>query len=537
MESRQTSSNKKLIFLILPGQKYVNYYGQTELSKMLGKKKFMLPLSMPMIAAITPDCYDVRIIDEELEKLPTKQLPDLVAISALATTATRAYAIGDYYRLLGIKVIIGGPYVSFMTDEARYHADSLVIGEAENLWPECLHDFENNELKPIYETTDYCDFKHTKPARWDLVNMKEVFQVGMQISRGCPYKCEFCLVTKLFGNKMRYREITNVVEEIKTLPVNKILFVDDNLTANKRYAHELMQAFKPLRISWGCMASIELAKDHDLLKAMNDAGCFNILVGFESLNAGSLNETHKKQNRDAVIYEEAIRTIHSHGIHITASFVIGFDNDTPEEFNRLYEFTQRNGLCFINFNILGAPHGTELYNRLRTEGRVYENNPDMMGGLFPCIHYNKMGQIELFNMYLNTLARMYSFKSILQKARILFGNEHFTKPYNDGSPGLKFILRTLWKLLKEYLFIGSPSKRKLFNYIIKLIWQKKLATDMGLSFLLSMISYNRHIAQLNRDSEMYRTLIRQYDIGPWEKLPEQMKRELAEKNFSGVRQN
>ncbi len=521
---------KKKIFLILPAQKYPNYYGQTELSKMLGKKKFMLPLSMPMIAALTPDIYDVRIIDEEIEKLPTNDLPDLVGISALATTALRAYEIGDWYRSQGVKVIIGGPYVSFMTDEARFHADSLVIGEAENSWVRCLEDFENGCLQEQYQSNEFCDFKETKLPRWDLVNMKEVFQVGMQISRGCPYRCEFCLVTSLFGNKMRYRNIPNVVEEIKSLPIRKILFVDDNLTANKRHAHELMQAFMPLKISWACMSSIEIAKDETLLKAMNDSGCFNILIGFESLNAGSLNETHKKQNRDAVIYEESIRKIHSHGIHITASFVIGFDNDTPEEFDRLYEFTQRTGLCYINFNILGAPHGTELYKRLRLEGRVYDNNPDMMGGLFPCIHYFKMGQIELFDNYMKTLSRMYSFESLLYKARIVFGEGNFAKSYNDGNPNLGFILRMLLKLLKEYLFVPAPSKRKLFHYIISLIRKKKLAKDMGSSFLLSMISYNRHIARLNKNADEYRTMIRQYDIGPWEKVPEEEKQRWAERN-------
>ena len=516
---------KKRIFLILPAQKYVNYYGQTELSKMLGKKKFMLPLSMPMIAAITPPQYDVRILDEEMEKIDLNDLPDLVGISALATTAMRAYELGDWYRSRGVKVVIGGPYVSFMTTEAEKHADSLVIGEAEGLWEECLQDFEKGSLKPIYQTNGYCEFKHIPPARWDLVNMKEVFQIGMQLSRGCPYRCEFCLVTKLFGNKMRYRDIDNVVQEIKSLPVKKILFVDDNLTANKRHARKLMDAFKPLNISWGCMSSIEVANDDSFLKEMNDSGCFNILIGFESLNAGSLNETHKKQNRDAEIYEDAIKKIHSHGIHITASFIIGFDTDTPAEFDRLYEFTQRTGLSYINFNILGAPHGTELYRRLKAEGRVYDNNPDMMGGLFPCIHYYKMGQIELFDHYLRTLAKMFSFQSVYHKAQIMFSGGNFHKPYNDGDPGFSFKARMVLKLLKEYLFIPAPYKRKLFHYILRLIFKKKLAIDMGLSYLLSMISYNRHIGYLNRDAEMYRRLIRQYDKGPWEKVLEDRRKQ------------
>jgi radical SAM superfamily enzyme YgiQ (UPF0313 family) len=510
---------RKKIFLVLPGQKYVNYYGQTELCKMMGKKKFMLSLSMPMIAAITPPEYDIRIIDEELESLP-KEIPDLVGMSTLATTAKRAYEIGDWYRSQGVKVIIGGPYVSFMPDEAINHADAVVIGEAEGVWQQCLKDFEQGTLQKLYDNHEFCDFKEIPPPRWDLVNMKKVFQVGIQVSRGCPYKCEFCLVTSLFGNKMRYRDIANVVQEIKSLPVRKMLFVDDNLTANKRYAHDLMKELVPLKISWGCMSSIEIAKEDELLTEMNNAGCFNILIGFESLNAGSLFETKKKHNRDALIYEDAIKKIHSHGIYITASFVIGFDNDTPEEFDRLYEFTQRTGLSYINFNILGAPYGSELQKRLTSEGRMYEIDTDMMGGLFPCIHYYKMSQIELFDKYLETLSKMYSFESVYEKAKILFPEGHFIRPYNDGNPSFSFKAKLVFKLLKEFIFTNEPCKRKFYLYIVSLIRQKKLAIDMGLAHLLSMTSYHNHIKQLNKDAEFYRQMIRKYDKGPWEKVIE-----------------
>jgi len=486
---------------------------------MMGKKKFMLSLAMPMIAAITPPEYDVRIIDEELEPLPN-EIPEIVGISALATTAKRAYEIGDWYRSQGVKVIIGGPYVSFMTDEAINHADAIVIGEAEGSWRQCLKDFEQGNLQKIYDTHEYCDFKEIPPPRWDLVDMKKVFQVGIQVSRGCPYKCEFCLVTNLFGNKMRYRDISNVVQEIKSLPVRKMLFVDDNLTANKRYAHELMKALNPLKISWGCMSSIEIAKEDELLSEMNNAGCFNILIGFESLNAGSLFETKKKQNRDALIYEDSIKKIHSHGIHITASFVIGFDNDTLEEFDRLYEFTQRTGLSYVNFNILGAPFGSELQKRLTAEGRMYDIDTDMMGGLFPCIHYYKMSQIELFDKYLETLTKIYSYESVYEKAKILFGDGYFIKSYNDGNPSVGFRAKLVFKLLKEFLFTTEPFKRRFFLYMISLIKQNKAAIDMGLSHILSMVSYHKHIKKLIKDADFYRQMIKKYDIGPWEKVIE-----------------
>jgi len=516
MTDGKTHSTKR-IFLVMPGQKYVNYYGQTELCKMMGKKKFMVSLALPMIAAITPPEYQVRIIDEELEPLP-EEIPEIVGISTLATTAKRAYEIGDWYRSKGATVIIGGPYVSFMTDEAIRHADAVVVGEAEGAWQKCLQDFEQGALQKIYNSGEYVDFKEIPIPRWDLVDMKKVFQVGIQVSRGCPYKCEFCLVTNLFGHKMRYREISNVVEEIKSLPVKKMLFVDDNLTANKRYAHDLMKALAPLKISWGCMSSIEIAREEELLTAMNNAGCFNILIGFESLNAGSLFETKKKQNRDALIYEEAIKKIHSHGIHITASFVIGFDNDTAKEFDHLYEFTQRTGLSYVNFNILGAPYGSELQKRLTAEGRMYNIDTDMMGGLFPCIHYYKMSQIDLFDKYLETLTKIYSFESLYKKASVLFGDGYFRKPYNDGKPGAGFVIRLLAKLFKEYAFKPEPYKRKFYNYMISLILRKKVATDMGFSHILSMTSYHNHIKKIIGDADTYRQMIKKYDIGPWEKV-------------------
>jgi len=317
---------------------------------------------------------------------------------------------------------------------------------------------------------------------------------------------------------MRYREISNVVKEITSLPVKKMLFVDDNLTANKRYAHELMEVLLPLKISWGCMSSIEIAKEEELLTEMNNAGCFNILIGFESLNASSLFETKKKQNRDALIYEEAIKKIHSHGIHITASFVIGFDNDTAEEFDRLYEFTQRTGLSYVNFNILGAPYGSELQKRLTAEGRMYDIDTDMMGGLFPCIHYYKMSQIDLFNKYLETLTKIYSFESLYKKAKVLFGDGYFHIPYNDGKPGAGFVIKLLAKLFKEYAFKSEPYKRKFYNYMISLILNKKVATDMGFSHILSMTSYHNHIKKIIRDADTYRQMIKKYDIGPWEKV-------------------
>ena len=273
--------NKYLLFLISPAQKYVNYPAHSELAKIFGKRRLMIPLALPTIAALTPEHYDIRIFDEEIEKIPFDETPDIVGITTLAATINRAFELGDLYRKKGAKVVFGGPYASFQVEEALQHSDSVVVSEAEGKWEKCL------EVPYITQ----------KPPRWDLVNLNRIFQIAIQVSRGCPFNCDFCLVSKNFGRKMRYREISNVVEELKAAPSKYFFFVDDNLTINKKYAKELMKAIIPLKISWGCMCSIDIATDDELLQLMADAGCFNILVGFESLNPDSLDASNKHHNK------------------------------------------------------------------------------------------------------------------------------------------------------------------------------------------------------------------------------------------------
>ncbi len=504
------------LFLLSPRQRFVNYPAHTELAKMFGKKRFMVPLALPTVAALTPEHYDIHIYDEEIEEIPTRIKPDIVGITTLAATANRAFELGDHFHNMGAKVVYGGPYASFQIEKALEHGDTVVVGEAEEKWERLLEDFEQGSLQQIYELNSYVDYKTQKPPRWDLVNMKRIFQVALQVSRGCPFNCDFCLVTKTFGQKMRYRELNNVVEEITAAPSKYFFFVDDNLTINKRYAKKLMEAIKPLKISWGCMCSIDVAKDDELLKAMADAGCFNILIGFESLNPESLDASNKHHNQRGTIYEEAIQKIHAHGIHINASFVVGFDNDTMEEFDRIYDFTLKHNLPNVNLHLLNAPPGSEIYKRYQQEGRLMNCNPELGVGHFPTIHYMKMSQIELFDKYMATIERLYSFDTVLQKAQNLYRNGTFTRQGGEISAWMK--TRLSWITLKEFLFTSDRKKRKLFFYIISLIRSNKMAIDKGLGFLLTMLGYNRHIQKHKRNMDSYRKMIIDQDQGPWKKI-------------------
>ena len=473
----------------------------------------MIPLALPTIAALTPGHYDISIFDEEIGELPGHARPDIVGITTIDATGRRAFEIGDRYRALGAKVVYGGPFASYTREEALKHGDSVVVGEAEGKWEECLADFENGCLKPVYETQTYVDYKSQKPPRWDLVDMNRVFQVAIQVSRGCPFDCDFCLVSKTFGRKMRYRDVENVVEELKAAPVKYLFFVDDNLTINKKYVKELMRAIIPLKISWGCMCSLDVATDDELLTLMADAGCFNILVGFESLNPESLDESHKHHNRGGSIYAEAIRKIHAAGIHISASFVVGFDNDTLDEFDRIFNFSMEHNLPYVNLHLLNAAPGTEPHRKFQQEGRLFNCEPELGVGHFPTLHYMNMSQIDLFDKYMETISRLYSFKTIRAKAEALFSNGAFTRAGSDIPASLK--VRLSWITFKEFVLSTDPERRKLFWFIIGLIRTDRIAIDKGLGFMLSILGYTRHIRSHHRNMKEFRQMILDQDKGPW----------------------
>lgn len=507
------SSKKYTLFLISPRQRFINYPAHSELARIFGKRRLMIPLSLPTVAALTPGQYDIHIYDEEIEDIPKHLKPDLVGITTLAATAGRAAELGDRFRSQGAKVVFGGPFASFNTTEILQHGDSVVVGEAEGKWEECLRDFESGAMKQIYDAPGFTDYKVQKAPRWDLVNMKRIFQIAIQVSRGCPFNCDFCLVSKIFGRKMRYREIRNVVDEIKAAPSKYFFFVDDNLTINKKYAKELMKALIPLKISWGCMCSLDVTTDEELLNLMAQAGCFNILIGFESLNPESLDNAQKHHNKGGAIYAEAIRKIHAAGIHVNASFVVGFDNDTLAEFDRIFDFTIEHHLPNVNLHLLNAPPGTALYERFMKEGRIADCETELGVGHFPTLHYMNMSQIEIFDKYMETITRLYSYPVIRAKATALFSNGAFTRAGGDIPATTK--MRLSWITLSEYLFTGDKDKRRLFWFIMKLIREKRIAIDKGLGFLLSMLGYHRHIKHHWKNMESYRRMVLLQDKGPW----------------------
>ncbi len=505
------SNHRYSLLLINPKRKLRYLWDFRELCDVMGKKTPVPPLSLPTVAALTPDHYHIRIIDEDVELIDFSLKPDIVGITALGNTVKRGYEIADRFREKNIPVVMGGPQVSFNVEQTLDHADTVVIGEAEGAWQHCLKDFEKGGLKPSYKSTSACAY-HTSPVpRWDLIQTEKIMAMPVQVSRGCPYKCEFCVVRNMLGRRHRYREIDDVIAEIQALPKRQLTFADDNLTADKHYAHELMDRLKPLKVSWMCQASLDVCEDSKLLTKMAAAGCTSILIGIESLDDASLQEAGKHQNKIEK-FEKGIETIHNHGIHVIGSFIVGFDTDNLDAFDGIFDFTLKNGITMISLNVLTAYPGTDLYDRMKTEGRINTIDTDMLG-IYPTMRYNNVSQSAMFDKFFQIMEKMYSYEVVLEKAGKTLGNGRFTH-YNEADVSLFDKLRSMAYLFRQYLVSDNVAKKQLFRMLFRLARQKKVSMGNIIEYLLLIASFNGYLDATVDHRAAILAEIREVDPGP-----------------------
>jgi radical SAM superfamily enzyme YgiQ (UPF0313 family) len=324
-----------------------------------------------MLAALTAPEVEVSLTDENVTVIDFQKETDLVGITALTVTAQRAYEIADTFRARGVKVILGGIHPSVLPEEASQHADAVVIGEAEGIWPNLLEDFKANKLQRVYRQRERPSLVGLPIPKRDLFAEGAYFvRETISTTRGCPYSCSFCSVTSFFGHTYRCRPVEEILKEIETFNQRKrIAFVDDNIIGNPKFAKELFRALVPYKIKWGAQASVAIARDDELLKLVAASGCISLLIGFESLSPANLAAVGKRIN---VVdeYENVIRKIHSHGIAVHGFFIFGFDEDDENVFKRTVRFAQKMRLESAQFDCLVPYPGTALYESLDKAGRV-----------------------------------------------------------------------------------------------------------------------------------------------------------------------
>ena len=321
------------------------------------------------LAAITPKKHSVEVVDERYSTINFEEKYDIVLINFNFSSVMRAYEIADTFRRKSIPVVLSGWYASAVPEEAKIHANSVLIGKGELSWLRLLDDFEKNNLKPFYQPTKYDNSVKIPPTNVDIPGF--VITGAIEATRGCPYRCEFCPEAIVPGGSQYYaRPVDEVIAEIKSLPQKTLMFYDNSLTIDPGYSKSLFKKMKALNKKIFCNGNSDvLARDKELVRLSKEAGCVSWLVGFESVSQKTLDEIGKTSNR-VEEYFQAVKNIHGHGMAVIGSFMFGFDSDTKDVFDETLKTIKELEIDVADFCILTPVIGTPVFNKLEKEGRI-----------------------------------------------------------------------------------------------------------------------------------------------------------------------
>jgi radical SAM superfamily enzyme YgiQ (UPF0313 family) len=404
-------------------------------------------LSLPVIAAYTPPGWEVALVDEAVEDVNFDQPCDLVGLSIMTCYAPRAYEIATEFRKRGKTVVLGGVHPTYCPDEALRYSDAIVCGEAEDLWPQLVADFEAGAMKRLYKMGQFPALEHYKNPRVELLSPDAYMTRQCSFTtRGCHFDCEFCSVSPFNGKTTRRRPVNEVVKELSQIKqwiraelVERIrfgslsqafatglrirlgiedgtifAFVDDLHNSNRAYCRELWEALKPLKIKWGCQSTMFLADDEEMVKLAAESGCVSVFVGMESLDEDCLDETNKPFNR-VKKFEAEIKMFHDHGIMVNPGIVFGFDNDDESVFERAVEFLIKNQVELAYFNVLTPLPGTALYERYNSAGRIFDRDWAKYDGKHVVFHPSRMSVEQLQDGFHWANHQFYSLPSIWRR--------------------------------------------------------------------------------------------------------------------------
>jgi radical SAM superfamily enzyme YgiQ (UPF0313 family) len=375
------------------------------------------PLTLTTLAALVPAEMnaELRLFDEGICDVPLDLETDVVALTVITGTAKRAYELADHFRSAGKTVVLGGPHVTLIPEDASPHADAIVVGYAEDSWPQLLRDFTSGELKPRYDQGSALDLADRPfPRRELLPSHRYLTNNVFEATRGCIHACEFCVVPTAWGRKPYQKPVDQVVADVRQHGARKLIFVDLNIIADREYALRLFRALTPLRVQWYGLATVLLVRDKELLEAAAASGCKGLLMGLESISRENLRQSRKGFNTPEQ-YAELVEALHQHGIALQGCFVFGLDHDEPGVFLETAEFAVQAKIDLPRFAIVTPFPNTALYKRLESEGRILTRNWELYDGQHVVFQPRKLSVRELQEGAELAWKHAYSFRSIARR--------------------------------------------------------------------------------------------------------------------------
>ena len=456
------------ILLVYP--KYLDTFWSFEGAlKFISKKATHPPLGLLTVAAMLPKDWQKKLIDMNVTTLRDKDLEwaDFVFVSAMSIQKASVKQVISRCKKMDIKVVAGGPL--FTTEYEEFEdVDYFVLNEAEITLPPFLEDLRNGCAQHIYTSQELPDIQKTPLPLWDLIDMKKYAVMSIQYSRGCPYDCEFCNISALYGRKVRTKSETQIISELEDLYSQgwrgDLFFVDDNFVGRKR---KLREEILPAIIEWMerkrhpfffyTEASIDLSDDDELMQYMVKAGFTSVFVGIETTNEESLAECNKVQNRNRDLVA-SVKKIQKFGLQVVGGFIVGFDSDPPSIFERLSVFIQESGIVTAMVGLLNAPRSTSLYQRLVKEGRLLKDvsgdNTDFSINFIP-----KMDYEILIKGYKKILSRIYSPEPYYRRVR------EFLREYKPSQrKAFRFNFSYVGAFFKTILFLGIIERERVYYW-------------------------------------------------------------------------
>ena len=400
------------------------------------------PLTLTTLAALIPAELDAEVVllDEGIADVPERLEADLIGMTVITGTAPRAYELARRFRAQGATVVLGGPHVTLVPEDAALHADAICVGYAEQAWPQLLRDFAAGRLQPVYRQGPDLSLDDQPFPRRDLLDARYFLtQAVFEATRSCAHDCEFCVAPAAWGRKQLQRPVQWVVEDIRRVGQKKLIFIDLNLISDPAYARELFTCMLPLNVSWFGLSTVLIAHDRELMELMARSGCKGLLLGLETVTRASLKDARKRFNA-SVDYKTLIGDLHQLGISVQGCFVFGLDHDNLDVFDATVAFAIDAGVDLPRFAVLTPFPGTPLHDRLAAEGRILTRDWELYDGQHVVFQPRQMSVAQLAQGHEQAWKSVYAWSAI---ARRLWNARNFQPLALSVNLGYRFYAHNL----------------------------------------------------------------------------------------------